>query len=249
MNSEKNFRKKVRKINGEALVIPGGNMIKKIMILISIVFVAMGCEARGKHLVIKFDHIYGLTSNAGVIFEKNRIGIVDGITYTKDGNFLVELKIEKAFANAATEYTRFFIVPDPQNNGRKAIEMIQTQKGGTPLKNNAVVEGSVKSSVIIERMQKDLESGMKGLTQQFNGFAEELKKIPDSEAYKKLEGQLTDLYNEMKQSGKEVREMIQKEVLPRLEKELENLKKRFHEKGQEKELKPLEKTMEKIKKI
>jgi hypothetical protein len=249
MNSEKNFRKKVRKINGEVLVIPGRNMIKKIMILIIIVFVAMGCQASGKHLVLKFDHIYGLTSNDGVIFEKSRVGRVGEITYTKDGNFLVGLKIEKAFANTATEYTRFFIVSDPQINGRKAVEMIQSQKGGTPLKNNAVVEGSVTSSVIIERMQKDLESQMKGLTRQFNTFAEELKKIPDSEAYKKLEGQLTDLYNEMKQSGKQVREMIQKEILPRLEKELENLKKRFHEKGQEKELKPLETKMEKIKKI
>ena len=224
-------------------------MLKKIMIFLFVAFIGLGCQASGKHIVIRFDHIYGLISDDGVIFEKNRIGTVGEITYTRDGNFLVGLKIKKAFANTATEYTRFFIVSDPQNNGRKAVEMIQTQKGGSPLKDNTVVQGSVKSSVIIERMQKDLEREMKDLNRQFNGFAEELKKVPDSEAYKKLEDKLTDVYDEMKQSGKAVREMIQKEILPRLQKELENLKKRLHEKGQEDKLKPLETKMEKIKKI
>jgi len=231
------------------LIIFGGNMFKKIMILIFAAFVGIGCQPRGKHLVVKFDHIYGLTSDAGVIFEKNRIGTVGEITYTQDGHFLVGLKIEKAFANTATEYTRFFIVSDPLKKGRKAVEMIQTQKGGTPLKNNAVVEGSVKMSVIVERMQKDFEGEMKDLTRQFNMFAEQLKQVPESEDYKKLENELTDLYTEMKQSGKAVREMIQKEILPRLEQELQNLKKRLQKNGKEDELKPLETKMEKIKKI
>ena len=249
MKVRKSYWKIVKEIKNESLVIIGGNMLKKVMILIFIAFIGLGCEAKGKHLIIKFDHIYGLTSDDGVIFEKNRIGRVDEITYTKDGNFLVGLKIKKAFANTATEYTRFFIVTDPENNGRKAVEMVQTQKGGNPLKDNAIVQGSVKTSVIIERMQKDLEKGMNELARQFNTFAEELKKVPDSEAYKQLEDKLTDLYNEMKQSGKDIREMIQKEILPQLQKELDNLKKRFHEKGQEDKLKPLEKTIEKIKKI
>jgi paraquat-inducible protein B len=224
-------------------------MLKKIIILVILSFIGMGCDANGLHLIVKFDHIDGLVLNDRVLFETNRIGRVDEITYNKDGNYLVRLNIEKAFAKAATNYTRFFIVSDPQNNGRKAVEMIQTKKGGEPLKNNAVVEGASKSSAIIERMQKDFESQMKDLTKQFNSFAEELKKIPDSEAYKKLEDELTNFYDEMKQSGKEVREMLQKEILPRLEKELENLKKRLQKKGREDELKPLETTMEKIKKI
>lgn len=219
------------------------------MILIFIAFTAMGCATRGKHLVIKFDHIYGLTSHDAVIFEKNRIGRVGEITYTKNGNFLVNLTIEKSFANTATVDTRFFIVSDPRHNGRKAVQVIQTQKGGEPLKNNAVVEGSVKSSVIIERMQKDLAREMKDLSRQFNIFSDQLKKVPDSEAYKKLEQELTNLYDEMKQSGKEVREMIQKEILPRLEEELQHLKQRLQKKGKENEMKPLETKMEKIKKI
>lgn len=224
-------------------------MIKKIVILMTVLIIVLGCEAGNLNLFIRFDHIDGLKSNDSVIFETNRIGKVDGMTYTKKGDYLVELMIHKAYTNAVTEHARFFIVSDPQNKGRSVLEMIQILKGGSPLQNNTVLEGSSKSSAIIERLEKDIEKGMESFRKEFNEFAEELKKIPDSEAFKKLEDELVNLYEKMKQSGKEVREMIQKEILPRLEQELENLRKRLQEKGREDELKPLEIKMEEIRKI
>ena len=224
-------------------------MLKKIVILMTVLIIGLGCEAGNLNLFIRFDHIDGLKSNDSVIFETNRIGKVDEVTYTKKGDYLVELMIHKAYMNAVTEHVRFFIVSDPQYNGRSVVEMIQILKGGRPLQNNTVLEGSSKSSAIFERLEKDLEKGMESFRKELNEFAEELKKIPDSEAFKKLEDELADIYEKMKQSGKEVREMIQKEILPRLEQELENLRKRLHEKGREDELKPLEIKMEEIRKI
>lgn len=224
-------------------------MFKKIVILMIVSIIGLGCEAENLNLFIRFDHIDGLKSNDSVIFETNRIGKVDEVTYTKKGDYLVELMIHKAYTNAVTEHVRFFIVSDPQYNGRSVVEMIQILKGGRPLQNNTVLEGSSKSSAIFERLEKDLEKGMESFRKELNEFAEELKKIPDSEAFKKLEDELADIYEKMKQSGKEVREMIQKEILPRLEQELENLRKRLHEKGREDELKPLEIKMEEIRKI
>jgi len=224
-------------------------MLKKLLILMIVSMIGLGCEAENLNLFIRFDHIDGLKSNDGVIFETNRIGRVDNVTYTKEGDYLVEVMIYKAYTNAATEHARFFIVSDPQNSEQSVVEMIQILKGGKPLQNNSVLEGSIKSSAIIERLGKDLKKRMESFRKEFNEFSEELKKIPDSEAYKRLEDELADFYDQMKQSGKEVRETIQKEILPRLEKELENLKKRFHEKGREDELKPLEIKMEEIKNI
>jgi hypothetical protein len=224
-------------------------MLKKIVILVIVSMIGLGCEAENLNLFIRFDHIDGLKSDDSLIFETSRIGKVEEVTYTKRGDYLVELMIYKAYANAATEHARFYIISDPQNNGRSAVEMIQILKGGRPLQNNTVLEGSDKSSVIIERLGKDLEKKMESFRKEFNEFAKELKKIPDSEAFKKLEDELANIYEKMKQSGKDVREMIQKEILPRIEQELENLKKRLHEKGKEDELKPLEIKMEEIKKI
>lgn len=211
--------------------------------------IGLGCEAENLNLTIKFDHIDGLKANDGVIFEENQIGRVDNVTYTKEGDYLVDVMIYKTYMNAATEHARFFIVSDPQNSEQRVVEMIQILKGGKPLQNNSVLEGSSQSSAIIERLGKDLTKGMESFRKEFNEFSEELKKIPDSQAYKKLEDELDNLYDQMKQSGKDVKETIQKEILPRLEEELENLKKRFHEKGQGDELKPLEIKMEEIKNI
>jgi paraquat-inducible protein B len=227
----------------------GGYMLKKLLILMIISIIGLGCLAGNLNLFIRFDHIDGLKSNDGVIFEKNRIGRVDKVTYTKDGDYLVEVMISKAYANAATEHASFFIVSDPHNNERSVVEMVQLLKGGRPLQNNTVLEGSSRSSAVIARLGKDIEQKMENFRNQFNEFTEELKKIPDSEAYKELEDELMNVYEEMKRSGKAVREMIQKEILPRLEQELDNLRKRLHEKGREDELKPLEIKMEEIRKI
>ena len=224
-------------------------MLKKLLILMIVSIIGFGCEAENLNLTIKFDHIDGLKANDGVIFEENQIGRVDNVTYTKEGDYLVDVMIYKTYMNAATEHARFFIVSDPQNSEQRVVEMIQILKGGKPLQNNSVLEGSSQSSAIIERLGKDLTKGMDSIRKEFDEFSEELKKISDSEAYKKLEDELNNLYDQMKQSGKEVNETIQKEILPRLEEELENLKKRFHEKGQEDELKPLEIKMEEIENI
>ncbi len=224
-------------------------MVKNVVILLIVSIISLGCGAEDLNLFIRFHQIDGLKSNDAVIFETNRIGRVKEVTYTNQGNYLVELMIHKAYTNEVTEHVRFFIVSDPQNNGPRALEMIQIQKGGTPLQNHTVLEGSSKSSAIIERLEKDLEKGVERFRKEFNEFSEELKKIPDSEAFKKLEDELGNLYEKMKQSGKEVREMMQKEILPRLEQELKNLRKRLREKGREDELKPLEIKMDEIRRI
>ena len=224
-------------------------MLKKLLILMIVTIIGFGCEAENLNLTIKFDHIDGLKANDGVIFEENQIGKVDNVTYTKEGDYLVDVMIYKTYMNAATEYARFFIVSNPKNSEQRVVEMIQILEGGKPLQNNSVLEGYSQSSAIIERLGKDITKGMDSIRKEFNEFSEELKKIPDSQAYKKLEDELDNLYDQMKKSGKEVNETIKKEILPRLKEELENLKKRFHEKGQGDELKPLEIKIEEIKNI
>jgi hypothetical protein len=224
-------------------------MLKKIAVLLIISIISLGCEAKNLTLSIRYDYIDGLKSDDSVIFQTSRIGNVDEVTYTKNGDYLVKLTIHNAYAKAVTEHVRFYIDADPQYNGRSTVKMIRILKGGKPLPNNAIIKGSSKSSAIIESLGKDVERGVNIFRKEFNEFTEELKKVPDSEAYKRLENELDDLYEKMKHSGKEVREMIQNEILPRLQQELENLRKRLHEKGREDDLKPLEIKMKEIKKI
>jgi len=97
-------------------------MLKKIVILMIVSIIGLGCKAENLNLFIRFDHIDGLKSNDSIIFETNRIGQVDEVTYTKKGDYMVELMIHKTHMNAVTEHVRFFIVSDPKNNGRSAVQ-------------------------------------------------------------------------------------------------------------------------------
>jgi len=221
-------------------------MLRRILILVILFLVFGGCEEGVLNFKIKYDQIQGLEEGAMVIFEKNHIGKVARIFYTKEGYYLVHVAIRKAFANAATEDARFFITDDPKNKGKKAIEIIQTRKGGLPIKNGAMVEGSNKASAVFSEMEQRLERRVEDIGKAFNDLFEELQGVPESEEFKKLEGELERLAKEMKRSGESMRKKIEQEWLPSLKQEMEKLRERLQELGREQEVDDLEIQLEKI---
>ncbi len=224
-------------------------MHKRILILSILLLTFLGCKESILHLKIRFDKIQGLQKDDRVIFEQNQIGTVADVFFSNEGFYTVDILIKKNFANAATEHSKFFIISDPQNKGKKAIEMIQTKRDGSSLKNNTIVEGSTETSAFLNQLLDEMANEFEGFKKQFEEFSEELRGIPESEEFKKLEDELKRFAKEMEQSGKAVREKIQKEVLPRLKEELKKLKERLQKFGREDELKPLEIEMDKMNKI
>ncbi|MBW2099739.1 MAG: hypothetical protein JRG68_03070 [Deltaproteobacteria bacterium] len=224
-------------------------MIKKILILLMFSLVVLGCRQSSLNLKIRYDQIQGLKKGDRVIFERNHIGIVTDVSYSVDAYYMVDVSIKNDFANAATEHSVFFITTDPQNKNKKAVEMIQLRKGGSPLQEGAIVFGSTKSSAIFHQMWSDLENKMDVFKKDFEQFLEDLSRIPESEKFKTLEKELDRLAEEMKRSGEAVQEKIRKELLPKLREELEKLREKLQESGREDELKPLETKMEKIRGI
>jgi soluble cytochrome b562 len=224
-------------------------MDKRMLILLLLTLSFIGCKEEGLSLKIRYDQIQGLKEGDRVIFEQNHIGQVVDVFYSEDGYYMVDVTIIKDFANAATEHSKFFVTSDPLNEGKKAIEITQTSRGGTPLTNGATVIGSARSSAQFNQMLGDFGKALEDLQKQFEEFLDDLRKIPESEEFKKLEKELDDLLEDMKNSGKEAREKIQKEVLPRLKRELEELRERLRKLGREKEVEPLEVQMEKIRKM
>jgi hypothetical protein len=226
-----------------------GHMRKKIIILL-ILFVALfACKENLLNVKIKFDQIYGLQKGDRVIFQQNHIGNVTEVFYSKEGYYTVGIVINKDFVDAATEHSRFFIISDPRDTDKMAVEITQARKDGSPLKNNSVVEGSSKTSAFVDQILNELLDGFGGLKKQFEHFSEELQSIPESEEFKNLEEELKRLGEEMGRSGEAVREKIQKEVLPQLKEELEELRERLRQFGREDELEPIEIEMRKMTEI
>ena len=224
-------------------------MLKRILVLLILPFVLLACKENFLNLNIRFHQVQGLKEGNRVIFGQNHIGTVKNLFQSDEDFFIVDIAIKKDFADRATEYSRFFIITDPQHKENKAIEMIQIRNGGKRLQNNATVEGSNESSVFFYQIFDGIESGLKDFEKQFEQFSKDLKSIPESQEFKNLENELHRLLEEMKRSGQSVQQKIKEELLPKLKEEMEKLRKRLHEIGREDEMKPLEIEMEKIQNI
>ena len=224
-------------------------MVRKILIVLILALVFWGCEESALHIKIRYDQIQGLKEGDRVFFEQNHIGGVTRVFYSEYGYYLVDLAIERCFANAATEHSKFFVIVDPRNKEKKAIEMIQSRRGGSPLQDGASVLGSTKSSAVFGQMRENFEKRLGNLKEQFERFFEDLRSVPETEELKKLEKELERLAEAMKRSSKSVREKIQKEILPRLKEEIEKLREQLRKFGRKEELEPLETQMEKIMEI
>lgn len=258
-------------------------MAKKAMVLMILVVTSIGlpgCLDKTLNVKVVFEKIEGLKTGDRVVFDGNHVGDVGKVVYADTGNYVVDLSIRPEFANTATEFSEFYVAADEKTE-RKAIEIELRQKGGTPLEDGAVVNGSVKAGFIdklmgtvgekaeglqtgiketVDQLKKDLGKGsdefmrdlgetIDDLTTEFEKFAEDIDKLPENEDFKKLEETLETLADELGKSAESVRDRIQKDLLPELEKELESLRKRLEKHGRQKEVRPLEEELEKIKRI
>ncbi|UCD90693.1 MAG: hypothetical protein JSW04_04495 [Desulfobacterales bacterium] len=220
-------------------------MRKIIFLLFILLLTTLGCKEDVLNLKIRYDHIQGLQKGDRVLFEQNHIGVVKSVVYSKKGFYMVDIAILKNFANTATEHSRFFIVTDPQNKEKMAVEMTHARKGGSLLKNNTVLEGATKTSAFFDQFFE----GFEGLKKEFEQLAKDFKGIPESEEFKKLEDELRRLKEDMVESREEIKEKIRTEFLPRLREEMEALRERLRKLGREDELKPLEIEIQDLEKI
>lgn len=207
------------------------------------------CAEPDLGLTIRYDRVNGLTQGERVLMDRSEIGRVTDVAYSADGDFKVKVVIRREFRQAVTENSRFFISVDPAAQERRAIELLQVRPGGTPLVDGTTVTGATPYSARLEQFLAGVEQNAQELQAHIKAFGEELRRIPESEAVRKLEQQVADLVAQLQQQGREAREKLLKEVLPRLEEEVEKLRRRLQDLGREEELEPLEREWEKLREV
>lgn len=202
--------------------------------VVALLLTCWGCE-HDLNLTIRFDRVSGLEQTDPVIWDQNRIGTVDEVRYTAQGEYAVAVTVNERFRQAVTDRSRFLVGDAPQGNGR-VLEMIQSEEGGAPVPDGAVLEGTTRTQVLAETMHRGMEE-----------FLEDLRQIPESEAIRTLDRQLDALAEELKRSGEHLRDRIEKEILPQLERELEGLREWLRKRGREDEIDPLQEKLEELK--
>jgi hypothetical protein len=198
------------------------------------------------HLTVRFDRINGLVERDRVFFEKEAVGIVENITYTENGQFYVNLAIEKKISPSLTTRARIIVTDDIKIAGKKAITIIQTRTGGRPLADGAIVDGSDRYAAYFEDMKYDLEEGLALLKKELDNFSKDLQKLPESQRFQALTEELKRIADSLKTAGEETKETIRKELLPLLRQEMEKLREYLRKHGREEEMEPLDNEMKKI---
>jgi len=185
---------------------------------------------------VLFDQVHGLKADDPVVREGNRVGGVREVRYTREGRFEVEAEVGAEYRAAVTDRCRF-VVSSATAGTAKALEMLCLGAGGTPLSDGAAVPGTTRAQVLGEA----LEGRMKG-------FLADLRDLPRDWAAQ-LEQELDRLAEELSRAGEETRRRWQRDVLPELERRLGDLEKWLRERGRGDEAEPLERKLERLKRI
>ena len=224
-------------------------MTRKTIVWVLFLWALSACMSRDIRVNVTFDHLAGLAKSDRVVFEGNTIGAVQDVSYNQDGGYTVQVRIEKNFENAVTQYSHFRIVEDPKLSNHMAVMVVLDQSGGTPLKSGATIAGDPEEDDFFTQLQQDLATGFAFFKKQIDKIDRDVRQYPQSEEYRQLKKSLEDLAAEIESKEKQTREKIKKEWLPKIQHELDELREKLKQFGKEEDLEPLEKEVDRIRKI
>ena len=134
-----------------------------------------GCSENSLTFQVRFSEVSGLKKNDQIYLGRNEIGQVKKVTYTDQGDYLVEVKIAPEFKNAATESSMFYIGYAPSSEPAIAVLVEQERPGGAILKNGAIVRGSVRTGYL-DKIFEDLQKSAGKVERDLNKALEDLKR-------------------------------------------------------------------------
>jgi uncharacterized coiled-coil DUF342 family protein len=148
------------------------------------------------------------------------VGLCFGQRTAKQNLFKdVEHAVKWKFEDAKEEFERTL--------EEVAIETISACEGVHPFRDCISQEDSTGSLADLDDSEDDFEKILNELKKQFEEFSKELKRVPESEEFKRVMKELERLQEELKRGGESAKEKIEKEIIPRLKEEMEKLKERF----------------------
>ena len=96
------------------------------------------------------------------------------------------------------------------------------------------------------RLGSDLQETLDDISSQFQGFKEDMKKVPDSQEVRRLEESIRRFADEFNRAREDVRAHIREEVLPELQQELEQLREKLEKEDRQQEMEEIDRQMDKV---
>lgn len=220
-------------------------MKNPLLIPVAAALLLTGCFDRTHDFTLRFRDVHGLAKGDPVYLEESIIGTVDGVTYTDQGDFLVDISIRREFEPAATQTSRFFVDALPDTH-QKIIRVVQLTPGGEPIAEGSVVDGRTKFAVLYEQLARQVGEKVADLEAGLNVFLEELQAIPEKEQIKRLERELDRILADLGQMSREMEQTLENDILPKIEKKIEELRKKLQRSGDPDDLKVIEEKLDRI---
>lgn len=189
------------------------------LLYLSLLFFIWGCSESPLTLQVSFPEVSGLKQDDLIYFEKTEIGHVKKVLYTKQGDYLVEVKIAPGFKNTVTENSRFYIARSHVKEPNMAVIVVQEQPGGVVLKNGTVVQGSAGNGYLAELLG-DLQKKMAAAQNELNNTLKEFNKSLGTTSEKldrQMEATLDDLSTKFKLFADELGKVPDRQEVKQLE--------------------------------
>ena len=199
------------------------------MAIIPVLLLLWGCMQSSPTFQVRYPEVSGLKIQDPVYFQQNEIGKVLKISYTQQGDYLVELNIAADFKNAATVDSKFFIENNPKVQQGKAVVIVQEKPGGKALEGGAIVQGSVRPGLLddvlkgLKRTAVAAQFGMQEAIQQMDKSLKETSQKLDKE----MAAALADLSRRLQTFSEEVKKAPDREEVKQLETSIKQLADEF----------------------
>jgi hypothetical protein len=200
-------------------------------LLLPLLLALAGC-GQDLHFKVSYADVDGLEKGAPVVLDNQPVGKVTGVEPGQGGEHLVELGIRRESAAAATSESSFVLAPDPEQPGRRRIEIVLAGPGGKPIADGAVVKGSYPSPLgflPLGSLLRGFGDALRDLRGQVDQFRQDFQKLPDSPEAKRLQEEWRKLTEDIAKAQGETSDTLKKDLLPKLEQEMEAMRKRMEE--------------------
>ena len=205
------------------------------LLCLALLLVVGGCSESPLSLQVRFAEVAGLKQNDLVYFGKNEIGQVTKVSYTKEGDYLLDVQIEPPFKNTASQDSKFYIARSPANESNMAVIIEQERSDGVALKSGTVVQGNARTAQltqIFDDLQKKLAAAQEELNTTLQEFTKSLG-VTSKEMNQQLAATLDGLALQFKSFTDELGRVPDSEQVKRLEESIKQFAEEFHQAGKD----------------
>jgi ABC-type transporter Mla subunit MlaD len=192
---------------------------------------------------IAFDRADGVSEGNEVVLGDIAVGEVTGLRTTESGRALVDVRIDKNYADEINSSSIFIIDRDPLTSNKRIRAQV-LKEDAPPLTQGARVEGYSSPAQFFMRTSKKI---LEGAYQEFDDWVREFKigfeESEEDERLKKLGKDVRELMEQARRSAEQGIAELNKEI-PRLKEELNKIIEELRKLGKGKEGEELKDTFD-----